>query len=70
MNDATPDPHAAIVDATAAALGLTLGAAQRPGVLRFYGLAAQMAALLDGLPLTPADESGNVFRPVAPRELP
>jgi len=31
---------------------------------------AHAAALLDGLPLTPADESGNVFRPVAPRELP
>jgi Protein of unknown function (DUF4089) len=32
----------------------------------FFGLAASMAALVEEFPLTPADESGNVFTPVAP----
>jgi hypothetical protein len=54
------------IDAAAAALDLKIAAEYRPGVERFYALAAEMAALLEGLPLTPADESGNVFRPVAP----
>jgi hypothetical protein len=54
------------VDAAAAALGLKIAAEYRPGVERFHALAAEMAALLEGLPLTPADESGNVFHPVAP----
>lgn len=58
--------HTAAIDAAAAALGLKITAEQRPGVEMYYALAAQMAALLDGLPLTPADEPGTVFRPVEP----
>ena len=59
--------HAAYVDAAAALLGLQLTAAQRPGVLRYFELAASMARALDEVPLEPTDESGNVFVPVVPR---
>jgi Protein of unknown function (DUF4089) len=59
-------PVDAYVDAAAATLGLKISAEQRGGVLMYFRLAAQMAARLDGMPLGPADESGNVFRPVAP----
>lgn len=58
--------HTPYIDAAAATLGLAITAEQRPGVTRFFGLAAEMHALLQGLPLTPADESGAVFRPVCP----
>ena len=58
--------HTAYIDATAALLGLKITAEQRPGVLSFFELAALMAAQVDGLPLTPADEAANVFRPVEP----
>ena len=58
--------HAATINAIANALGLKITAEQRPGVEMYWGLAAQMATLLDGLPLTPADEPGTVFHPVAP----
>lgn len=58
--------HTPYIDAAAATLGLKITATQRPGVVRFFGLAAEMATLVQGLPLTPADESGQVFRPVSP----
>lgn len=58
--------HTAVVDATAAVLGLKIPAEYRRGVETYYALAAGMAALLEQLPLTPADESGSVFRPVEP----
>jgi hypothetical protein len=58
--------HEAYVDAAAATLGLKIAAEQRKGVLMFFGLAASMAALVESFPLTPADESGNVFTPVSP----
>ena len=58
--------HEAYVDAAAATLGLKIAAEHRKGVLLYFGLAADMAALLEGFPLAPADESGNVFTPVAP----
>ena len=58
--------HEAYVDAAAAALGIKIAAEHRKGVLTYFGLAAAMAALVEGWPLTPADESGNVFTPVAP----
>lgn len=58
--------HLAYVDAAAATLGLPISGDQRPGVLMYFALAAQMAERVNGLPLTPADESGNVFVPVAP----
>jgi hypothetical protein len=58
--------HSAYIDAAAATLGLTLSQEQRKGVAVYFGLAASMAALLQGLPLGPADESGTVFVPVEP----
>ena len=58
--------HDAYIDAAAAVLGLKITAEQRPGVVSYFALAAQMAALVQGLPLTPADEAANVFRPVEP----
>jgi hypothetical protein len=58
--------HSAYIDAAAATLGLKITAEQRPGVATYFALAAAMAAKLDGLPLHAADESGNVFVPVAP----
>ncbi len=58
--------HSAYIDAAAATLGLKIAAEHRPGVLQFFGLAAGLATLVQGLPLEPHDESGNVFRPVAP----
>jgi hypothetical protein len=59
-------PHEAYVDAAAATLGLHIPAEYRAGVLMYFNLAAQMAEQVHGLPLTAADESGNVFTPVAP----
>ena len=58
--------HDAYIDAAAATLGLKITSEQRPGVVSYFALAAQMAALVQGLPLTPADEAANVFRPVEP----
>lgn len=60
------DAPEAAVRAAAAQLGLHIPAECLPGVLRFHALAAQMAAQVMGLPLTPADESGSVFLPVPP----
>jgi len=57
----------AYVDAAAAALGLRIAAEHRPGVITFVTLAAQMAERVLAEPLTPEDESGSVFEPVAPR---
>jgi Protein of unknown function (DUF4089) len=59
--------HGAYIEAAAATLGLNLTQEQRKGVALYFGLAASMAALVQGLPLQPADESGNVFVPVAPQ---
>lgn len=54
-------------DATAATLGLTISDVQRPGVLQFLGVAAQMAALVQGAAL---DDGGfdmaPAFRPGRP----
>lgn len=58
--------HQAYIEAAASTLGLKISAEQRKGVALYFGLAASMAELLQGLPLTSADESGNVFTPVAP----
>ncbi len=58
--------HTPYINAAAATLGLKITAAQRPGVLRYFSLAAEMAALVDGLALAPSDEPGQVFRPVSP----
>ena len=57
------------VDAQSAMLGLTISAVQRPGVLRYMQLVADMAPRVMDFALTPADESGNSFVPV-PAPLP
>ena len=62
----TPQQIEAHVDAAAAAIGLSLDAAHRPGELGYFALAAQMAALLDAVPLGIADEPAFAFVPVAP----
>lgn len=58
----------AYVDAVAAALGLPLAPEHRPGVLRYFGLAAGMAELVNGLPLTPHDEPAGAFVPIVPED--
>ena len=56
----------AYVDATAAALGLEIVAAHRPGVVHYLGLAAAMADLVMALPLAADDEPAPAFVPVGP----
>jgi len=59
----------AYVDAAAAALDLPLAPEHRPGVLRYFALAAEMAALVHGLPLSVHDEPAEAFVPIAPEDL-
>jgi hypothetical protein len=47
-------------------LGLVLTPEQRPGVVRYLQLAGSMAPRVMDFALTPADESGNTFKPVSP----
>jgi hypothetical protein len=61
----TPEQIAAHVDASAATLGLPIPADLRPGVLRYFGLAAGLAELVMQHPLTPEDEAAPVFTPAA-----
>lgn len=56
----------ALIDANAAALGLTVTTAQRPGVQRYFALAAEMAAQVNGLPLAHDDDAAGIFVPVEP----
>jgi hypothetical protein len=64
----TPIEIETYVDAASSAVGLRLRADHRPGVLRFFALAAEFAALVEAVPLTERDESAMSFAPVAPRE--
>lgn len=61
------DNPSAYIAAASAALGLKIPAEYKAGVETYFKLAADMAELLQGLPLTAADESGAVFRPVCPQ---
>jgi hypothetical protein len=54
------------VDTTAALLGLPLAPEHRPGVLRYFALAAEMAELVNGLPLGRLDEPAEAFVPISP----
>ena len=54
------------VHAQCSLLGLTLTPEQLPGVVRYLQLAASVAPRVMDFALTPADESGSVFMPVAP----
>ncbi|MGD9833495.1 MAG: DUF4089 domain-containing protein [Piscinibacter sp.] len=67
MSALTPPQVEAVVKANAELLGLPIAAEHRPGVIAFFTLAAGMAERVMAEPLTPHDESGSVFRPLAPR---
>ncbi|MDB5413300.1 MAG: hypothetical protein JWR10_1635 [Rubritepida sp.] len=58
MSDFDPGAYA---KQAAAAIGLPLHEAHLPGIVMNLGLAAKMAALLQQMPLTPADEAAPVF---------
>jgi len=62
----SPEQIDALMTANASALNLRIAAEHRAGVRRYLALAASMAALVEGLALAAHDESGSVFRPVAP----
>jgi Protein of unknown function (DUF4089) len=62
-----PKSNEAAVRAAAQVLKLPIAAEHLPGVLRFYALAAMLAEPVMAMPLGPADEAGNVFKPVEPR---
>ena len=62
----TPAQIEAYVDAAAPALQLPRSRAPRPGVLRYFALAAEMAALVAAHPLEPADDPAEAFVPIAP----
>jgi hypothetical protein len=62
----TPTQIETYVDAAAAALGLPLRADHRPGVLRYFALAAELAVLVEAVPLAAHDDAATVFLPVAP----
>jgi hypothetical protein len=59
----TPEQVQAFVDAAAAALELPLAPEHRPGVLRYFALAAAFADELQAVRLTPHDEPAVNFVP-------
>lgn len=66
----TPEQTEAYVDAAAVALNLPLRPEDRPGVMRFFALAAEFGAVIDAVPLDAHAESAVVFRPIGPYEEP
>jgi len=66
MNSDVPTPSQieAMMEASAALIGLTLDPQYRPGVLTYFTLAARMAQVVQAVPLCPLDETGALFRPV------
>jgi hypothetical protein len=64
----TPAQIERYVDAAAAALSLPLGPDHRPGVLRFFALAAEFAAVVEAVPLDVHTEPAVSFAPVSPEE--
>ncbi len=69
MPDPDPAAYEAYVDATAATIGLPIDPAHRPGVLRYFALAASMAEQVMSVPLGIADEPAEHFVPIASEEL-
>jgi hypothetical protein len=65
----TDDEIEAFVDAAAVAVGLTLDPAHRPGVQRYFALAAGMAEQVSREPLGSGDEPAYAFLPVGPEDL-
>lgn len=68
MNDHTEFDAEGYARGTAALVGLALDPRHLPGITANLRLAARMAAAVEGLPLTPADEPAPVF--VAGRDAP
>ena len=64
----TPLQIESYVDAAAAALALPLSPAHRPGVLRYFALAADFAAVVESVPLAMSAEPAVHFSPVSPQE--
>ncbi len=62
----TPAQIETYVDAAAAALDLPLHPAHRDGVLRYFALAAQMAAQVQAVELDASAEPSMAFVPVVP----
>ncbi|HLL11268.1 MAG TPA: DUF4089 domain-containing protein [Rubrivivax sp.] len=56
------------VDATAALIGLPIAPEHREGVLRYFGIAAGLAALVMAQPMATEDEPAALFVPVEPGE--
>ncbi|MDM0111477.1 DUF4089 domain-containing protein [Variovorax sp. J22R133] len=65
----SPEQLEAFVDASANALDLRLRPEHRAGVLRYFALAADMAALVDAVPLDAHVEPAMTFTPVSPRRV-
>ena len=64
----TPAQIEAYVHASAVALGLPLSPECRPGVVRFFGIAAEFAAVVEAVALEPHAEPAVHFTPVEPPE--
>ncbi|HSV61203.1 MAG TPA: DUF4089 domain-containing protein [Variovorax sp.] len=62
----SPEQIEAYVDACAAALDLRLAPEHRVGVLRYFALAADMAELVEAVPLDAHVEPAVNFTPVSP----
>lgn len=63
MDAKTIEKH---VDATAALIGLPIADEHREGVLRYFGIAAGLAALVMAQPLQTEDEPAALFVPLSP----
>lgn len=61
-----PGDLEAYVDATAVAIGLPIDPLHRPGVLRYFALAAGLAEQVMSLPLAVEDDPAERFEPVCP----
>lgn len=53
------------VESTSQLIGLPIGPEYRAGVVRYFGIAAGLSALVMDHPLTPHDEPAEVFVPVS-----
>jgi len=62
----TPTDLSAWVDQAARLLGLPVAEEHRPGVLHYFSIAADMAALVNELPLSALDKAAGAFIPIAP----
>lgn len=66
MESISPETIEACVDATAELLGLPIAPEHRPGVLRYFALAASYAAQTYGLAIDDKADPASVFVPVPP----